>query len=456
MKVKIADRTLVFSNASLGFKEKVEIARQLERLGVDAIELPKIENEKADTLLIRTMASFVKNGVISVEVQNKADVDRAVAALNTAKNPRIRVELPLSCVGMEYSLHIKANKMLEVIKETVAYAKQKISDVEFCGIDATRAESEFLKEAVATAKESGANIITFCDSTSEMMPDEFSQFVAEFKADGVESGIMCEDKNGLAAANTIIAVRGGVTTVKTCVKGSITNLSTFAGIVKNCGNSYGFESAVKFTELNRIINQITWITNNVKGESSLSNIVEFGETELELDANDDKETVLKAVLGLGYDLSEDDGAKVYDEFLRVAAKKRITAKELDAIVASVALQVEPTYKVVNYVVNSGNIITSTAQVTLEKDGESLQGIGAGDGTIDAAFHALEQILGSNYELDDFQIHSVTEGKGAMGSAIVKLRKDGRLYSGNGISTDIIAASIKAYINAVNKIVYEEA
>lgn len=456
MKVKIADRTLVFGNTALGFKEKVEIARQFERLGIDAIELPKIENDKADTLLIRTVASFVKNGVISVEVQNKSDVDKAVAALNTAKNPRIRVELPLSCVGMEYSLHIKSDKMLEVIKETVAYAKEKISDVEFCAIDATRAEPDFLKDAVTAAKESGANLITFCDSTAEMMPDKFRQFVADFKADGCDIGVMCEDKNGLAAANTIIAVRGGVSQVKTCVMGSITSLSTFAGILKNCGNSYGFESAVKFTELNRIINQITWITDNVKGENSVSNIVELGENELELDANDDKETVLKAVLSLGYDLSEDDGTKVYDEFLRVATKKRITAKELDAIVASVALQVEPTYKVVNYVVNSGNIITSTAQVTLEKDGEHLQGIAAGDGTIDAAFHAIEQVLGSNYELDDFQIHSVTEGKGAMGSAVVKLRKDGKLYSGNGISTDIIAASIKAYINAVNKIVYEEA
>ena len=159
---------------------------------------------------------------------------------------------------------------------------------------------------------------------------------------------------------------------------------------------------------------------------------------------------------MGYDLSEEDGTKVYDEFLRVAAKKRITAKELDAIVASVALQVEPTYKVINYVVNSGNIITSSAQVTLEKKGETLHGISTGDGPIDAAFHAVEQIIGSHYELDDFQINSVTEGKGAMGSAVVKLRKDGKLYSGNGISTDIIAASIKAYINALNKIVYEEA
>lgn len=456
MKIKVADRTLCKSSAVLGFKEKIEIARQLEKLGVSAVELPRIENDKADTLLIRTIASFVKEGALSVEVQSKDDVDKAVLALNTAKNPRIRVELPMSCVGMEYSLHLKAPKMLEIIKETVAYAKEKCNEVEFCAIDATRAESDFLKQAVDTAKEAGANLITFCDSTAEMMPDKFGEFVAEFKADGVEIGVMCEDKNGLSAADAVIAIREGANTVKTCVGGSITSLETFAGILKNCGNSCGFESDLKFTELNRIIKQIGWIADNVKAAASVTTASNVGENELELDANDDKETVLKAVLGLGYDLSEEDGNKVYDEFLRVAAKKRIAAKELDAIVASVALQVEPTYKVVNYVVNSGNIITSTAQVTLERDGEALQGISAGDGPIDAAFHAVEQIIGSHYELDDFQIHSVTEGKGAMGSAVVRLRKEGKLYSGNGISTDIIAASIKAYINAVNKIVYEEA
>ena len=120
------------------------------------------------------------------------------------------------------------------------------------------------------------------------------------------------------------------------------------------------------------------------------------------------------------------------------------------------MQVTPTYKLVNYVVNSSNVITSSAQITLEKDGENLQGISVGDGPIDAAFLALEQIMGTHFELDDFQIQSVTQGKEAMGSALVKLRKEGKLYSGNGISTDIISASIKAYINAVNKIVYEEA
>ena len=158
---------------------------------------------------------------------------------------------------------------------------------------------------------------------------------------------------------------------------------------------------------------------------------------------------------MGYDLSEDDNAKVYEEFLRVAAKKSVGSKELEAIVASVALQVEPTYKLVSYVINNGNIIPASAQIRVSKGDMVIDGVCIGDGPIDAAFLAIEQIIGHHYELDDFQIQSVTEGKEAMGSALVKLRSGGKLYSGNGISTDIIGASIRAYINAVNKIVYEE-
>jgi len=120
------------------------------------------------------------------------------------------------------------------------------------------------------------------------------------------------------------------------------------------------------------------------------------------------------------------------------------------------LQVPPTYKLISYVINNGNIISSSAQLRLSKGDEELEGICIGDGPVDAAFRAIEQIIGRHYELDDFQIQTVTEGRDSMGSALVRLREGGKLYSGTGISTDILGASIRAYINALNKIVYEEA
>ena len=161
------------------------------------------------------------------------------------------------------------------------------------------------------------------------------------------------------------------------------------------------------------------------------------------------------VVRLGYELSDEDNEKVYESFKTIAASKTVTDAELEAIVASVALQVPPTYVLDSYVINSGNKITATANVLLLKNGAEQRGISVGDGPIDASFLAIEQIVGHHYELDDFQIQSVTEGRDSMGSALIKLRAGGKLYSGNGISTDIVGASIHAYINALNKIVYEE-
>ena len=174
-----------------------------------------------------------------------------------------------------------------------------------------------------------------------------------------------------------------------------------------------------------------------------------------LNEQTDIATVSKAVKQLGYDISEDDKAKVYEAFSRVASKKPVTAKELEVIIASAALQVPPTYRLVSYVVNSGNTIAATANIKLEKNGAAVTGLATGDGPIDAAMLAIEQIIGCHYELDDFQIQSVTEGREAMGVTFVKLRSGGKLFSGRGISTDIIGASIHAYLNALNKIVYED-
>ena len=134
----------------------------------------------------------------------------------------------------------------------------------------------------------------------------------------------------------------------------------------------------------------------------------------------------------------------------------VAAKELDAIIASAALQVPPTYRLESYVLNTGNTISASAQMKLTKNGQTLSGVSLGDGPVDAAFLAIESILGRHYELDDFQIQAVTEGREAMGESVVKLRSGGKLYSGRGISTDIIGASVHAYLNAINKIVYEEA
>ncbi len=159
--------------------------------------------------------------------------------------------------------------------------------------------------------------------------------------------------------------------------------------------------------------------------------------------------------GMGYAVSRDDLVKAYGEYRKLGEKKDLTNADIDAIVASSVLQVNPTYTVKQYVVNSGNVITATAHLTLTKGERDIEGFCIGDGPIDAAFKSIEQIVGHHYELDDFQIQAISKGRDSVGSALIKLRHGGKLYSGRGISTDIVGASIYAYINALNKIIYDE-
>ena len=457
-RIKIADATLCRAENAFSFKEKIDIARQLEKLDTDVIELPEIQNVRIDTLLIRTISTFVKKSTVSVAAGMSIEsVENAAAALSTAAHPCIRIELPTSPVSMEYVCHKKPDKMIAWIEKIVAFAKEKCSLVEFCALDASRAEAAFLALAVNTAIAAGADEITLCDDAGEMLPDDFAAFVKNITdAVSVPVSIRCSNQNSMACANAIMAIRAGANGVKTAVGEAGVSLESFAAMVKNCGNRYGFYSDIRYTELHRTVKQIGWVLDNVKSAKGSVTSLVVDDEPIHLDANDDKDTVVASVIKLGYDLTEEDKSLVYQEFLRVAAKKKVGAKELEAIVASVALQVPPTYELINYVVNSGNVISTSAQITLRKDGKDMPGISIGDGPIDAAFSAIEQIIGYRYELDDFQIQSVTEGTEAMGAALVKLRSEGKLYSGNGISTDIIGAGIRAYINAVNKIVYEEA
>nr|WP_316622064.1 alpha-isopropylmalate synthase regulatory domain-containing protein [uncultured Ruminococcus sp.] len=452
--IKIADTTLSDPKSNLTFKQKLEIARKLERLGVDAVELPEVGAVKADTLLVRTAASFVKNSVLSVAATTSpAAIDRAAEALSTAVHPRIRIELPMTSSIMEYTLHKKQNKMCDYVSAMIAKAKTVCDDVEFVAVDATRAEEAFLKEAVKTAVEAGASKVTLCDDAAILLPDDFAAFVVRVtEVADVPVGVLCNNKNGVATAAAILAVKNGAACVKTSIGGEATPLREFGALIKDIRENYGIAADIRTTELHRTIDQIEWIINGKTRSVNAREIVDDG---VRLSINDTIDTVRESIEKLGYDLSDEDIKKVYDEFLRIARKKNVGIKELDAIIASAALQVPETYTLENYVINSGNRISSSAQISLNREGRTVQGIAIGDGPIDAAFHAIEQIIGRRFELDDFSIQTVTQEKEAMGNALVRLRVGGRIYSGTGLSTDIIGASVRAYINAVNKIVYEE-
>ena len=437
---------------TLSFREKIELAKLLDRLGVSVIELHAVENPKIDSLLIKSVASAVKESAVCVPVAlDPASVSLVWAALREAKHPRIQVPAPVSAVQMEYLAGKKPAAMLEAIRQTGAAAR------------AGCAAGDFLAEALQTAIAAGAAGVTVCDAAGNMLPDAFGSFVrgiyeAVPQTKDVRFGVSCSDALSMADACAVSAIAAGAGEIKAaayCV--DTANLAHMAKLLAAKAQDFGVVSTLQFTQMNRLLSQIAWMCQTGRSQlSPFDNGVQTSSGAV-LTVHDTQEAVMKMAAALGYDLSEEDGAKVYEAFCRIAAKKQtVGEKELDAIIASAALQVPPTYRLESYVINTGNTISASAQMKLTKNGQTLSGVSLGDGPVDAAFLAIESILGRHYELDDFQIQAVTEGREAMGESVVKLRSGGKLYSGRGISTDIIGASVHAYLNAINKIVYEEA
>ena len=448
----ISDVTLCRVGSGCTFREKLEIARLLDNLGTDVIELPAVGESKQDTLLVRTIASFAKNAALSVAVgSDHAAVARAAAAVAGLEGARLRVEMPVSPVGMEYTCHKKPAKMLEWIAAAVTEAAAA-APVEFVAQDATRAEPAFLKDALAAAVNAGAAAVALCDTAGHTLPDDFAAFVAEVgQGLSVPVSVRCDDQGGLALAQGVLALKAGAAGVKTAVVGGDIPLEGLVSLLYAAGNEYGLSVALDATKVHRTARQI----ERIAAPSGDDAAPLTGDATLLLDANDTVEAVSAAAATLGYDLSDEDAARVWGAVQRVAQKKAVGAKELEAILVSTALQVPAVYELDSFIVNSGNAIPTSAQIALKKQDAVLRGISIGDGPIDAAFLAIEQVTGCHYDLDDFEIQTVTEGKEAVGSATVKLRVGGKVFSGNGVSTDIIEASIRAYIHALNKIVYEE-
>lgn len=454
-KITVSDVTLKAvqeQEISLTFREKLAIAEKLDLARVDAIELPILINSKENEVIYRTIAQTVKNATVKVAVGFDAEsIKTAYECVKGAKAICLQVVAPVSTAQMEYFYHMKAPAMANKIAELIKQAKEYCACVEFVAQDAFRAEEGFVVECAKIAYENGACCMTVCDDAGEAFPEDYTKMVKEIKgACDIKVAVQPSNALSMASACAIEAVKAGAEGVKTSVTGCYLSMAVLSDVFSAKKFTLDAEVAVDATNVKSITDAINGVTGNQEVEEKEVKNAKF------INANATLTDLCAITKSLGYELSDDDAGKVYEEFKKVVSKKEsIDNKELEAIIASTAMQVPSTYHLVNYVVNSGNIIPATANVTLEKDGEKFTGVSTGDGPIDAAFHAIEQVIGHHYELDDFQVHAVTKGRGAVGSSIIRLRADGKLYPGNGVSTDIVGACIRAYINALNKIVYEE-
>lgn len=458
--IKMADEGLF---NTLSFRQKIELSKMLDKLGVSVIETGKIQNGKRDCLLIKSLASAVKNGILAVPVDvfDEDSVSLTWNALQQANHPRLQVSVPVSTVQMEYVCHKKPDAILKLVGEFVKRCADLCPEVEFIAEDSGRCDKEFLMEVVKVAVDNGATTVSMYDTAGALFDYEFYQLtkrIRELISPKVKLGVRCSNQMYMANTCAVAAVRAGADEIKTISCGNeTTSLKRFVKILSLKTKECQASCDVKTIEMARVTAQIKSLiqTGKKSGLDNMDGAIDSSK-DLRLTIHDDIDSVMKVATKLGYDLNEDDGQNVYDAFMHLASKNGIVeAKELDAIIAAVAFQVPPTYKLDSYLINTGNAITTTCHMVLRKGDEVLEDVCMGDGPVDAAFLAIEQLVGKKYELDDFQIQSVTEGSKAMGEAIVRLQNEGKVYSGRGLSRDIVGASILAYLSAVNKIAYEE-
>ncbi len=460
-KINTADITLKKLSeereVSLLFREKSAIANCADLLGADAVELPSVKNLREDTIIYKTIAQNVQNATLAIPVGfDKEGVATVWECIKDAKKPRLQIELPVSTIQMEYTYHVKQAVMLEKIAELTKIAKAYCDDVEFSALDATRADEDFLIAAVKEAEQNGARVITICDNAGVSTPEEIAELVAKVKdAVSVPVYVQVSDRINMGVAAAFASISNGADGIKCAMAGeNVLLIGEISDAIGACGVQIDAKLEINNTKIHSSIDDMlaTISREAYEDEKTVSD-----RKKILFDADSSMSQVTQAAEVLGYELSDSDIGNVYKALMQVCEKKgAVGAKEFEALIASSAMQAPSTYHFETYTTTSSNVTSSMSQVTLKCGDEIMCGVASGEGPIDSAFRAIEQCIGHHYELDDFQVQSVTEGKEALGSALVRLRNNGKLYSGNGTSTDIVAASIRAYINALNKIVFEEA
>lgn len=499
-KISIFDTTLRDGEQAPGCtmnpREKVELARQLERLGVDVIEAGFPVSSPDDFAAVQAVASTVTRPIVAALCRAvPGDIETAAKALAPARHPRLHVFIATSDLHLREKLDITRERALEMIAESVALARTLCEDVEFSAEDATRSDREFLLTALNVAIDNGATLVNVPDTVGYITPEEMTDLIRYLKenlhkgknGEDIPLSVHCHNDLGLAVANSLAAVKAGASQVE----GTINGIGERAGNVAleeiimaldTRGQFFGLETGVNLRQIYRTCRLVSTIIGQkippnkpVVGRNAFNHeagIHQHGvlknpltyeimspqtigiyDNDLVLGKHSGKHAFIQRVEELGYFLPGEAMEKAFARFLDLAdRKKTVTNKDLEAIVGAAGYTIPETYQLHSFVVNSGTVISATAVVKLLKDGEEMEQVSRGDGPIDAAFKAIDQIVQVGFQLVNYSIHSVTEGEDAQGEVVVKLRRGNRTVTGRGLSTDIFEASLKAYLNAVNKII----
>ncbi len=496
-RVVIFDTTLRDGEQSPGInlnvKEKLEIAEQLARLGVDVIEAGFPQTSPGDFESVKAIAETVKGPTIAALARAAdMDIDRAWEATRHAAKPRIHVFLSTSDIHRKYMLNATEDEIIAQAVAGVQRAKGYCDDIEFSPQDATRTEPEFLFQCLQAVIEAGATTVNIPDTVGYAIPYDFGEMIkACFEnVPGLQNGkvvvsVHCHNDLGLAVANSLEAVRNGARQVE----GAINGIGERAGncsieevvmALKTRRDLLGVDCGINTRELARTSRLVSLLTGYmiqrnkaVVGENAFSHesgihqhgVMQDRLTYEIMSAEDIGVEGGKIVLGkhsgrhafgktlqeMGFNLDKESLARAFARFKELADRKiQITDKDLEAIVADEFQAVEETFTLESLQVAGGTHLAPTATIKIQREGQTVTESAMGDGMVDAVFGAVVRATGVDAQLVSFNIAAIDAGAEALGDVSVQLQIEGDRFTGRGISTDIVEASARAFLNALNR------
>lgn len=476
---------------TLSTEDKVQIAKQLDKLGVDIIEAGFAIASPGDFEAVTTVAKTVSNNVTvsSLARALTKDIDTAWEAVKHAHRPRIHTFIATSDIHMQFKLKMTPEQVIEQTAAMVKYARNLCEDVEFSAEDAGRTRPEFLYKVVETAIKAGATVINIPDTVGYRMPEEFGALIKSIvenvpNIDKSELSVHCHNDLGLAVANSLAAIMNGATQVECTINGlgeragnaaleeivmALTTRKDLFNATHNIKTTEIFRTSRLVTNLTGIevqpnkaivganafahesgIHQHGMLSNAQTYEIMTPESVGVPVSKMVLGKLSGKHAFAEKVNELGFTLTEAELEEAFKGFKNLAdRKKTILDADIEALISNSEFR-DSDFVFDSYTVSCGNRADSTATVILSRGENTVHQTATGDGPVNAAFNAIEKIIEEKLTLDSYSIKAVTEGSDAQGEVIVKLIHKSKVYTGRGVSTDIIEASIRAYINAVNK------
>ncbi|GMO18091.1 MAG: 2-isopropylmalate synthase [Termitinemataceae bacterium] len=493
--IKIFDTTLrdgeQAPGCSMNVQEKIEVARALEKLCVDVIEAGFPASSPGDLESVRTIAGVIKNcSVAGLCRALEKDIDAAREALRSAVAPRVHIFLATSPIHLEYKLKITPEAMLQRAVDSVKYAKKFCSDIEFSAEDATRSDLDFVAKVFSEVIAAGATTVNFPDTTGYAMPDEYGRMVKYVisKTAGIEKArfsVHVHNDLGLAVANSLAAIGAGATQVECTINGigeraGNASLEEIAMALKVRADHWKRDTRIDTTQIysvSRLVQAVTGVkvqpNKAIVGENAFAHeagihqhgvlanretyeimtpeSVGIPKNEMVLGKHSGKHAFAERLKQLGLNVDNTSLDDVFLQFKLLADKKKVVSdRDIEALVMGVHFSVPETWKLDRWVTNAGSSVSSTSAVRLEgRDGGMRETVHFGNGCIDAAFSAINDIIGKDVSMDTFELGSISGSSDAQGEAMVKIAYNGKHWNGRGVSTNIVESAIKAYIAAIN-------